>query len=335
VHSALPGFADLTDITVAAKSGKELYIFNDRGKHKCTLEPIGNVIRFRFGYDEGGRLGCIVDCSANPSRCSSCDAFTCPSSPTDHSVTTIEHDGSGQPSAIIGPYGQETALTPDAHGYLASVENPAGDLTQFSFNSKGQLQSITDPNNSTTNFSYNGQGRLEESQHPPGYNNERGSDGLVRTQLADGYSVTHTNGEGVETNYTVEILATGEQVRTTTLPDGTLQVTRVGIDGSRSVRRLSNGPPLTPPAVLSTNRQLPWRMVAEQQAEMENREWPSPKRRREGVRLPLRIRDRAWRPCGKLGYDRFLWHVKAESPGMPAAHPNQPSLPPEVPQCVS
>ena len=39
-------------------------------------------------------------------------------------VTTIEHDGAGNPTAIIGPFGQITTLAVDTNGFLKSVSNP-------------------------------------------------------------------------------------------------------------------------------------------------------------------------------------------------------------------
>jgi len=94
--------------------------------------------------------------------------------------------------------------------------------------------SVTDPNGNTTGFTYDATGRLTQSAYPPG----SGSDTLARSEVAvangSGYQVTHTTGEGVNTTYQVQFLPTGDQVRTTTLPDGTQQMTQIGIDGSRS-----------------------------------------------------------------------------------------------------
>ncbi|MBI3782216.1 MAG: RHS repeat protein, partial [Deltaproteobacteria bacterium] len=88
---------------------------------------------------------------------------------------------------------------------------------------------------------------MQESQKPPGYSDQRASDTLVRTDLSggDGFTVTHTvatsptPGIGVQTDYTVQFLPDGSQVRTTDLPDGTEEQLTIGIDGSRTVKRLS------------------------------------------------------------------------------------------------
>ena len=45
----------------------------------------------------------------------------------DGNVTTVERDALGQPTAIVAPFGQRTALTLDGNGYLASITNPAND----------------------------------------------------------------------------------------------------------------------------------------------------------------------------------------------------------------
>ena len=153
----------------------------------------------------------------------------------DHSVTTIAHDAAGTPTVIIGPYGQRTAVSVDAHGYLAAITNPNAETTQFQLSDKGLLTGVTDASGNTTSFTYDADGRLQQSMYPTG----SGSDTLTRTEVpvpnGSGYQVTHTTGTGVQTTYQVQFLGTGDQVQTTTLPDGTVQTTTVGTDGSRSV----------------------------------------------------------------------------------------------------
>jgi YD repeat-containing protein len=62
------------------------------------------------------------DCTAEPD---------CVLQTDDHSVTTIAHNGTGEPTAIIGPYGQETKLAVDAQGYLQAITNPENEQTQY------------------------------------------------------------------------------------------------------------------------------------------------------------------------------------------------------------
>ena len=39
-------------------------------------------------------------------------------------VTHIERNGAGQPTAIVGPYGQRTTLALDGNGFLSSGRQP-------------------------------------------------------------------------------------------------------------------------------------------------------------------------------------------------------------------
>ena len=44
ISSALPGVAGLGDLVVAAPSGRQLYVFDDRGQHKCTTDAFTYII---------------------------------------------------------------------------------------------------------------------------------------------------------------------------------------------------------------------------------------------------------------------------------------------------
>jgi YD repeat-containing protein len=66
----------------------------------------------------------------------------------------------GSPTAIIGPYGQQTTLALDQSGYLASVTDPAGSQEQFSYDGAGLMLTHTDPNGHGSSYRYDGEGRL-------------------------------------------------------------------------------------------------------------------------------------------------------------------------------
>jgi YD repeat-containing protein len=210
VTSPLPGFAALGDIVIAAKDGRELYVFDSRGKHLRTIDALTNVQLYAFGYDAAGRLSTVTD--------------------RDGKVTTIARESSGD-FTVTGPYGQQTAATVDAHGYLASLTNPNGETTRFTYTDMGLLTDVTDARDSTTSFEYDSGGRLTLRSDAAG-----GSDALVRADLAvpngSGYQVTRTTGEGIATTYQVATLGTGDQQRTVLLPDGSQQTTLNKIDGT-------------------------------------------------------------------------------------------------------
>jgi len=210
VTSPLPGFAALGDIVLASRDGREVYVFTSRGKHRRTIDALTAVVKYEFGYDPEGRLASVTDADGNTTQ-----------------ITRNQNQ-----VTLTGPYGQTTTLTLDANGYVESITNPNNETTQFSFGNQGLLTAITDPNTNTTSFTYDATGRLTAATYPPG----SGSDTLTRTNVpvpnGSGYQVTHTTGEGVETGYQVEFLPTGDERRTTLLPDGTQQVRLIKIDGS-------------------------------------------------------------------------------------------------------
>ena len=124
-----------------------------------------------------------------------------------------------------------------------------GRIAPFRSSDHGLLASATDPNGNTTSFTYDDQGPPDAEHVPTG----SGSDSLTRTDVpvtnGSGYQIVHSTGEGVQTGYQVEFLPTGDQVRTTPLPDGTTQTTSISMDGSQNVTKpdgtvqlVTNGP---------------------------------------------------------------------------------------------
>src|SRR5206468_7035164 len=123
--------------------GSQLYIFDLDGRHLQTLDALTGAVLFEFGYDAGGRLTQVIEKTGG----------------TDN-VTTIVHDGAGNPTAIVGPFGQQTTLGVDANGFLAGITNSAGDQTQFTSTPDGLLQSRTDPRGKTSTFAFDATGHL-------------------------------------------------------------------------------------------------------------------------------------------------------------------------------
>ena len=78
------------------------------------------VVLLQFAYDSAGHLTGMTDESGN--------------------VTTIVRADDGAPQAIVGPFGQRTALTLDAGGYLAAARMPGGETTQFTSDALGLMQ---------------------------------------------------------------------------------------------------------------------------------------------------------------------------------------------------
>ena len=92
-----------------------------------------------FGYDGRGRLTSIKN--------------------GDDDTTTIQRDAGGEPTAIVGPYGQTTTLS-SANGYLSRIENPAGDHILLEYSADGLMSKLTDARDGVHTFEYDTLGRL-------------------------------------------------------------------------------------------------------------------------------------------------------------------------------
>jgi RHS repeat-associated protein len=232
--------------SVASASGDSLFVFDGNGRHLRTLDAVTGVTLFSFAYDASGALASVTD--------------------RDGLVTAIERDGTGRPTAIVAPHGQRTLLAVDDGGYLSRITNPAGGEVALTSDAGGLLRTYTDPRGFVHTFAYDAQGRLESDANPAG-----GQKSLSRVDEGRGYTVSLTSAFDAGTNqlwtYKVDNLATGDQRRTDTRPDGTATTTLIGKDGtttttapdgSRTV--LSRGPDprfgMQSP-VLSTARSVP------------------------------------------------------------------------------
>jgi RHS repeat-associated protein len=216
VASALPELS-FTDLAVPAEDGNELYFFNALGRHMSTLDLLTGTVRYEFAYDSAGRLTQVIDKQASGNG----------------NITTIQHDAQGNPTAIIGPFGQHTALTVHPNGYLASLTNPAGETFSFTYNggaAAGLLASFTNPRGKTSTFAYDALGRLTKDTDAAG-----GFHALSRINQNDGWTVTLSTATGTTTQYQIEQLSTGAQQRTNTSPSGLQTVTQIGTDGTRTL----------------------------------------------------------------------------------------------------
>jgi RHS repeat-associated protein len=198
ISAPLPGFSN-GDITVPAEDGGLLYRFSPQGRHLSTINALTNATLLTFGYDSASRLITITD--------------------ADNNVTTIERNGSGNPTGILSPFGQRTTLTLDANGFLASVTNPASESVQLTYNSTGLLTKLKDPRNNEYLFEYDALGRLTKDTDPAS-----GFQSLALTEFGlngANKDVQHKTALNRNTLYRTEQLQSGVERRTNTAPDGT------------------------------------------------------------------------------------------------------------------
>jgi RHS repeat-associated protein len=197
VGPVLPGIAD-TATLIASDDARQLYLFDERGRHIRTINALSGNALFEFGYDEQGRLTRIAQKLGETEN-----------------VTTIEHDSAGNPTAIVGPFGQKTVLAVDQNGFLASITNPAGEKTQFTSDAGGLMQTYTDPAGNANSFQFDAQARLVMDTEP-----DRGTQALARSSSANGFTVTRTTALGRNRVHSVTKGSGNVQQRTIVEPGG-------------------------------------------------------------------------------------------------------------------
>ena len=128
------------ELLIPNSGGSQVFVFSPSGRHLRTVHALTGATLLSFEYDVLGRLHRIVDGDGN--------------------ATEVLRDGSGAPTAIVGPYGQASTLTLDSFGYLSGVTNPAGESTTFSSTTTGLLLSRTDAESHSKSFFWDSTGRL-------------------------------------------------------------------------------------------------------------------------------------------------------------------------------
>ncbi len=204
-----PGLAT-SDLLVPSQDGSELYVFSNTGRHLRTIDALTSANRAVFGYDSAGLLITIPD--------------------ADGKVTTIERDGSGNPTAIVAPGGQRTVLTVHGDGYLASLTNPAGESTLFTYSADGILATLKDPRGGLHQYTYDASGRLINDQDPA-----TGFKALARTEQATGWTIALSTALNRTKSYQVENLPIGDLRRKVTDPNGLLTTSVIGTNGTTSI----------------------------------------------------------------------------------------------------
>ncbi|MBI3387014.1 MAG: hypothetical protein HY027_04650 [Deltaproteobacteria bacterium] len=218
IRRRLPGL-DLSDLLIPSEDGSVVYRFDASGRHLETRHALTGAVLLSFGYDAGGRLISITEKTGG----------------TDN-ATTIEHDGNGNPTGIVGPYGQRTTLSVDANGWLSSLSNPANETMTFESSADGLMTSRTTPRGFTYTYEYDALGLLTHDIDPAG-----GSQILARSVIAPnatisyGDEVTRTTGLGRTTDYRVEFLSDGTRHEVVTAPSGTKRESLYGKDSSRKM----------------------------------------------------------------------------------------------------
>jgi RHS repeat-associated protein len=133
---------------IPSEDGSEIYVFSIDGRHLSTLDGLTGATKWSFGYDTNSLVVTMTDGAGL--------------------TTLITRDGTGNPTAIVGPYGQVTALGLDGNGFLSTVSNPANETTTLASTSGGLLSSVTGPLGETYKVSYDSLGRVTQVTDPLG-----------------------------------------------------------------------------------------------------------------------------------------------------------------------
>ena len=197
-----------TDLVIPSSDGSMFYRFTASGRHLETVNALTNATIYTFGYDSSGRLVTATDSEGN--------------------VTSIERDQLGNPTAVVGPFGQRTTLATNADGFLASVTSPGGRMTRMSYSPDGLLTGVTDPKgNPPKVMTYDTDG------HNEGVSSSGGSAVQNTTvELPNGEEVTETTAMGRSSRTRHEVLSDGTTRMTMTATDGTVTVTEQRLNGT-------------------------------------------------------------------------------------------------------
>lgn len=184
--------------------GDIAHCFDDSGRHLSTINWRTRKKLLKFDYDEAtGRLASIADANGL--------------------VTSAAFANSQY--TITAPHLQTTTIEVDENGNATSVGDLLG-ATVLTPARDGHLEGLTDRNLNDFSFVFQ-QGRLTEDLSPLSVVPQR----LSRSEIPDGFRVTHTSPLLRSTTYDSTRDASGQLLSLVTLPDGTKRIRSERADG--------------------------------------------------------------------------------------------------------
>lgn len=195
---------------IASEDGSEVYEFDGDGKHLTTRDADTGATTATFSYNTDGHLTSQQDADGN--------------------TVTVQRSSSGQPEAIIGPFGAQTDLTLNTEGLLDTVTDPAGQPSSFDYDTDGLLTGYTEPGDKQHTYTYDTDGYLIADENPDGETTT-----LSRSEQSDGHTVALTSNLGRSREHVVERLDGDIEHREVTDPaDNTSQWDRT-LAGERTL----------------------------------------------------------------------------------------------------
>ena len=215
IGPAFPGF-EAAELRVAARDGGEIYVFSPNGLHLRTLDSLTGATNWLFTYNSSHLVTELRD--------------------VDGHITRIQRDANGDPTAIVGPYGQRTLLTLDMAGYIATVTDPSGAKSSLVHGSAGLLTSITGPRTNAFTVTYDAKGRATRMSDPLG-----GFTAIAYTDLEGAnFSTLTTNALGDESLRVFDLAPNGSSRAVATQEDGVVQTTAFPLSGDQ-IQTYANG----------------------------------------------------------------------------------------------
>jgi len=115
-------------------------------------------------------------------------------------------DAQGNPTSIVGPFGQQTNLVLDSDGYLHTATNPNGEMVQLFYkpavagdpHTGGLLSQYTDAGNGSSSYEYDADGFLTSEIRADGSSHTFARGGtlspatVTRSQAAPDQSATRS-----------------------------------------------------------------------------------------------------------------------------------------------
>jgi YD repeat-containing protein len=124
-------------------------------------------------------------------------------------------DAAGNPTAIVGPFAQQTALAVGPDGLLSNIQDAVGDTFSYVYDTGGLLEATTTPRGGLYTYSYDSFGRLLQDVDPAG-----GGATLSLGSTTAGNVVTRTTAMGVASSYQIDNLPSTDIQQIVTGPDG-------------------------------------------------------------------------------------------------------------------
>ncbi|MBU0677524.1 MAG: hypothetical protein KJ626_05350 [Verrucomicrobia bacterium] len=205
-----------SDVAVVSRDGSELYIFDEEGKHLYTRDTISGSTNFSFTYDTNGLVTVITD--------------------RDGLETTVQRETDGEPTKIIGPYGQQTGITLDDNGYLYELVDPMKSTNRLYHDEGGLLTNVISRRGNEFHITYDDEGRVTEVSGPDGQTNT-----YTRTEGFNVYEVVLGRPFGREKRYKVEQIDGGFTRRVNVGEAGLTNYILRTSDDSVEIRTNANG----------------------------------------------------------------------------------------------